>query len=356
MKTVSVVIPARNSQDCIRQTIDSLDRQTRQPDEVIVVVANNDPTRTAIEDYLDNGFVQLLETDPPAHFVRDAHWKRWVGAKTSKGEVIFFTDSGVIVEEDAISTALELMDQHNVMVVGGVVPSWPGEVSRFIVKIQDKGLVINYPEFPEIGFVNKSNFGRSESLPVTGVLFMTRGAFESIKDDFGVEFSSMASTYDDYVIAWLLVKEDISILVTNQVVAYHKPRLSLGGYVKEISRSGQSAAVMCDRYPECPFGKRRLFQTMAVWGITAVSLVIAVLSLTAFGSTAVLIMAGLAAGCYLVLGIANTVKARDLWGFLIPAFTALLIWVFAFHFTKAWIWIKQERLEPRKIQEYLQYR
>lgn len=354
MKTVSVVIPARNSQDSIRPTINSLATQTRRPDEVVVVVARNDPTRTTIEDYL--GFVQLLETSPPARFVRDAHWKRWTGAKVAKGDVVLFVDSGVIVEENAISKILELMSEYGVQVVGGIVPAWPEAASHFVIKVQDKGLVTNYPEFPEARFINRDNFGDSESLAVTGILGMTRRAFESIQDDFGVEFSSIAATYDDYVVDWLLVSRGITILVSNQVIGYRKPRLTLRGYAKEISRSGQSAAVMRNEYPECPFGKRRLFQTLAVWGLVAASLATAVLSLIAFGATALLVMTSLAVGGFFFLGVANAIKARDLDGFFIPPITIFLIFVFAFHFTKSWIWIRQNRLEPRKIQEYLQIR
>jgi len=355
-RAVSVVIPARDSQNSIRHTIQSLARQTRRPDEVIVVAGSNDSTGAAIEDYVDRGFVRIMKVDPPARFVRDAHWKRWVGAKSSKGDVIFFTDSGVIVEENAISRALELMGRYNAMVVAGVVPSWLGEASHFVAKVQDKGLVTNYPKFPEIGFLTESNFGRSESLPVTGVLFMAREAFESIQDDFGVEFSSRASTYDDYVTAWLIVREGITIVVTNTVVAYHKPRLSLKNYVKEISRSGQSAAVMRCQYPECPFGRRRLLQTLAVWGVAVVSLITAIVSVVAFGPAAILVMTGLAVGGYIVLGVANAVRARDLWGFLIPPLTTLLIFTFVIHFTKGWAWMKQDRPDPQKVLEYLQIR
>lgn len=353
---VSVVIPARGSQDSIRRTIQSLVQQTRLPDEVIVVVGQDDQTRTAIEDYVDSGFVRILVTNPPARFVRDAHWKRWTGARVAKGTVICFTDSSVILEEHAIQQALMLMDRHSVQVVAGVVPTWPEQASSFMAKVQDRGLVINYPEFPEIGFLDERNFGRSESIPVTGILFMARSAFELIQDDFGVEFSSRASTYDDYVVDWLLIKAGVTIAVTRTVIGYHKPRLSLRRYIGEISRSGQSAAVMCYQYPECPFGRRRLYQTLAVWGMTVFGLVVAVVSTIVLGPVTLLAMAVLAIGSYLVLGIANAVKARDLWGVLIPPITTLLIFTFAVHFTKGWTLMKQRRLEPQEVQKYLQSR
>lgn len=350
--TVTVVIPARDSCTTIRRTIESLARQTRRPDEVIVVVCKGDSTKSAIEDYVDDGFVGIVEVSPPAYMVRDAQWKRREGARIAKGDVIFFTDSRVILEQHAIQRALELMERHNVMAVAGIVPAWPEQSTSFMAKIQDKGLIQNNPDFPDVGFLTEKNIGKTESLPGLGAFAMSRKAFERIRNDFGVEFSAIASSYDDYVTAWLLVKSGITILVTNTVVGYHKHRLVWKDYVAQISRSGQSAAVLVHQYPECPFGQRRLIQVLAILGFTAVSLTVAVTSISAFGFTVVLAMAALAFGCYLILGVANTIKAKEIWGFLIPLFTALLILTFACHFMKGWV--KKRQPNHQELVEYLQ--
>ena len=247
--TVSVVIPARDSQHTIRHTLESLARQTRQPDEVIIVVGPDDLTHTTIESFVDIGFVRVLEVDPPAELVRDAHWKRWVGAKAAKGDVIFFTDSKVIVEEQSIEKALELMDRYGVMVVAGITAAWPDQAQHFMAKVQDKGLVVNNPQFPDVGFLTRENFGESESLPVTTTLFIARQAFECFQDDFGIDFSAMASSYDDYVVAWLLVRAGVTILITTKVVAHHRHRMTWKNYTAQIARSGQSAAVLLFQYP-----------------------------------------------------------------------------------------------------------
>jgi len=353
-KVVSVVIPARDSEGTICETIDSLAAQTRRPDEVIVVVGCSDQTCTAIEDYIATGFVRVLEKEPPADFVRDAHWKRWVGAKAATGNVLFFTDSKSILEEHAIQRALGLMDEHDVSVVAGTAPAWPNQASHFMAKIQDKGLVQNNPKFPKVGFLTRENFGRTESLPVTGALVMTRQAFECIQDDFGVRFSIVASTYDDYVTGWLLVKSGFTILTTNKVVAYHRHRLTWKSYTTQISRSGQSAAVLVRQYPDCPFGKRRLMQVAAVWGLAALGLTIATAAFLVFGSVAVLAMFALVISGFFTLGVANAIKARDIWGFLIPPVTTLLIFTFATHFSKGWV--RRGRLASHEAVEYLQIR
>lgn len=350
--TLSVVIPARDSQDTIRFTIESLVHQTRQPDEVIVVVGKGDLTHTAIEDYIVDGFVRVIEVSPPTHMTRDAQWKRREGAKISKGSVIFFTDSKCILEKSALERTLELMETYDVKAVAGIVPAWPEQSKSFMAKIQDKGLVQNNPNFPEVGFLTKNNFGKSENLPGLGAFAMSRLAFESIQSDFGVEFSATSPSYDDYVTAWLLVRKGISVLTTNKVVGYHKHRLVLSEYLTQISRSGLGAATMRRQYPDCPYGQRRFIQVLAILGVTSASLIIAATSVLVFGFVALSAIAALAVLCYLVLGIANMVKARDRWGLLIPLYTTLLIFTFVFHFTKGWV--KNGQFESQEVVAYLQ--
>ncbi|MEK7168458.1 MAG: glycosyltransferase family 2 protein [Patescibacteria group bacterium] len=255
---ISVVMPARDSGGTIRATIESILNQTLKPYEVIIIASKNDNTRKAIGDYLYNNSVKYFELDNLQEYYRDAHIKRWHGAQKSKGNFIFFTDSKAILDEKALSNSLKLAKEHNVEVVAGTVLSWAEDTNSFISKVQDKGLIRNNPKFPKVGKLNKNNFGLTESLPVTTALFVSRNAFDKIEHDFGLEYSKIASTYDDYVTAWLLVNEGFEILVTNTVISYHKHRTSWKNYLKQISRSGQSAALMAKYYPECPYAQLQL--------------------------------------------------------------------------------------------------
>ena len=349
---VSVIIPARHSQRTIHRTIDTLIAQTRPPDEILVVIEPDDETRMAIEDQIASGLVRVVEVDRPAHIVRDAHWKRRIGAQAARGTVLFFIDSKIILERQAIACALRLMHEHLVEVVAGVSPAWPEQADHFLAKVQDRGLVQSRKMFPEAMMLKKDNFGKTESLPITTALMMTRRAFECIQDDFGVKFSIEASSYEDYVVAWLLVKCGINILVTNQVVAYHKHRLVWKDYMTEVSRSGQGAALMLHRYPDCPLGRRRLLQALAVFGGSLAGLFVVGLALLLFGWRAAGWLLGLVLGGYVILGIANAIKARDVCGVFIPPFTMLVIYMFFFHFVK-WC-LKRECKHHQDFEPYFQ--
>lgn len=351
-KTISVVIPARDSQETIRLTINSLIKQTHPPDEVIVVVGENDLTRTSIEDHIKSGFVSLLQGKPPPHMIRDAQWKRWFGAHNVTSNIIFFTDSKVIVEENALQESLDLMEQHSARVIAGMVPAWPEQSSHFMAKIQDSGLIQNNPCFPEASFLTKENFAKSESLPCTGAIAMDIQVFHLIQDDFGVEFSATTPSYEDYVIAWLLVKKGIPILTTNRVIAFHKHRLVWKEYLTQISRSGLGAAALRHHYPECPFGKKRLFQSLLVLG--SIALALATITYLILTSLFVVLWSviGLVLSVFFCLGLINALKAKDLECFFIPPITAVVIIAFVFSFIKGWL--KNGQLKPEEALEYLQ--
>jgi len=331
--------------------VETLHSQTRQPDEVIIVVGKNDFTHVTIKDFIASGFVTMIVMKPPDDYVRDAQWKRWQGVQKSLGDVIFLTDSKVFLEEHALENALRLMEEYTVSVVGGITPGWSDQAGNFWAALHDKALVSNLPQFPVAGLLTAENFGKTESLPVTTALMMTRDVFEKIEDDFALEFSKVASTYDDYVLSWLIVKAGYTILVTNQVIVHHKHRISWSGYSKQIARSGQSAAVMVKMYPNCPFGARRLKQvkliTIALLSVAASGLFVA----TMFKWTTITIGLLLSVVSFLVLGVVNAIKAKEFRAFLFPLFTILLILNFALHFTKTYA---QTSYAPSDVNKYLQ--
>jgi hypothetical protein len=342
---ISVVIPARDSQNTIRVTVETLYNQTRRPDEVIIVVCPGDHTCTTIEDYILSGFVKPVVTETPGDYVRDAQWKRCVGVLASKGDLVFLTDSKVVLEEHAIERSCKLMLEYNVDVVGGISPAWPDQMSNFWAKLHDKALVSNLPDFPTVGLLTERNFGKTESLPVTTALMMKRKVFQAVSGDFALEFSKVASTYDDYVLSWLIVRAGFPILVTNQVIAHHKHRISWKGYSTQISRSGQSAAVMAKMYPKCPFGTRRVRQVSLIATTLLLGLMGSIVAITVLGEQAIITGLLLSMLGYLVLGMINVVKAKEMQAFVFPILTTLLILIFSLHFAKTYTKTEQRMQE-----------
>jgi len=328
----------------------SLLGQTHKPYEIIVVASYIDTTSRAIEDLIYKKRVIYIKVKSRS-YIRDAHFKRWLGANRARGEYIFFTDSKAILDRKALQKAILLAKKYKVEAVAGIAKSWKQDENLLVSKLQDKGLIRNNPKFPKLGKLNIKNIGRTESLPVTTALLISKDAFKSIKGDFGLEYSKVASTYDDYVTAWLLAKEGYEILLTNRIISYHKHR-NWKQYFKQIARSGQSAALMLKYYPDCPYGKRRAFQVftfsalniflLAVTAIFIIKLYFGWLFILVFGTGLALIIAG----------IINVLIEKDIDTFFLPPFTYALICTFSIHYLR-WFFTKTKNYK-KKIINYFQ--
>jgi glycosyltransferase involved in cell wall biosynthesis len=349
---VSVVIPARQSQNTIRVTVDSLWKQTRRPDEVLIVVEKGDPTCSTIEDYMAARFVRQIEVEIPKGMVRDAHLKRLLGAEQASGDVLFFTDSKIIIEEHAVERLVALMKEHKAEAVAGMTPAWKSQEKHFLARVQDAGLVQPHPDFKEVGWLTKENFGKTESLPVTSCFAMSRNAFERVKHDFGIEFSAGSSSYDDYVLSWLLVNHNVDILTTNQVIGHHKHRLTWRDLSIQISRSGQGAGNLLFFYPDCPLATRRLKQVVMLSVLLLIGLISMPLSLILAGWQGLVWLMLVGFSGLALMGIANAIKARSFFGLLFPPVTILLITIFMRHYLRAVA--KKGRFQEHEIKLYLQ--
>lgn len=351
MTKVSVIIPARNS-IYIRKTIASLEGQDQKPDEIIVVVNRNDITPSYIADYITAGFVRIIEVDSPADLIRDTQWKRRIGAESAKGEILLFTDSKIILAPDAIRRSVELIAETHVDAVGGRILCWPEQQKHLLAQVQDKALVQPGANFESRLYLDKNNFGKTFGLPVTAILAMTRYAYEKVRDDFAIEFSFVALSYDDYALDWLLVRNGLKILATNEVIAYHKHRLTMADLMLQLSRSGQSASLLYFYYPDCPLGHRRLAEVLALLGMGSLGLITSVIAISLGGLPALGAILVLALAFYLVLALANMLKAKTLAGLVLPALTLFLAGIFAFHFMK--VYLKRGNIKPQEVLSYLQ--
>lgn len=102
--TVSVIIPAFNSERTLRECLAAVLAQTRPPDEIIVVDdASTDATRQIAREFP----VVLLES--PVNQGPAAARNR--GIRASRGRVLFFLDADCAPRADAIEQALRILEE-----------------------------------------------------------------------------------------------------------------------------------------------------------------------------------------------------------------------------------------------------
>jgi len=134
---VSVIILTKNSVSTVQKSIESIFRQTRKPDEVVVVDGNSsDGTLDFVKKYA----IKLI-AEPGLGF---GH-ARNLGVKNASGDIVFFLDSDCYAEPNWIENAL-LSFRSNPEIVGVTGPThlWNSEsgVARFIAHVGGR---INMP-------------------------------------------------------------------------------------------------------------------------------------------------------------------------------------------------------------------
>ncbi len=114
---VSVIIPARNSQESIRLLLDSLSRADYPAAKLEVLVIDNgstDQTRKVVEEY---PAVKLLEEIS----IRSSYAARNRGIEQARGEILAFTDADCIVTAGWISNGVRAIAGGSADLVGGRV-------------------------------------------------------------------------------------------------------------------------------------------------------------------------------------------------------------------------------------------
>ena len=134
---ISIIIPCYNSEHTIAVCLDAILQSDYSDYEIIVVDDfSHDNTRQIVSEY-DCCLISL-----PEH--RGAGYARNVGAKASRGNILFFTDADCVLQRNTLSIVAETMTtrENNVM-VGGTYTTQPYD-KDFFSRFQS--LFIHYAE------------------------------------------------------------------------------------------------------------------------------------------------------------------------------------------------------------------
>lgn len=328
---VSVIVPVRDSGNHIGGLLESLLAQDYPNYEVILVGNYQDSTWQYITPHPQ---LFVFEADiPPTHKGRDTNWKRRLGANVARGDVLFYTDVKIRHPENWISRGIELMQEHDVESVAGVMLSTRQRSAEetFMEKFTDSALVKRNPDFGKGYVLTRKNFGNRESLPITACWAMTRDAYERM-GGFNQKF---VYSYEDYSAAWQSVAAGERIFCSSGWAVYHKHRTAFSEITREYKRSAYGAAQLFQVFPDCPFARRRLGQVLAVLFALLLMVVVPLGLLLAGELASLAILIGLGIIGFFGLGLLNIVKAGWYWRALFfPPLTAFFILVFSLWFMR----------------------
>lgn len=251
MKTVSVILPVKNSHATIRRTVDSLLAQDYRGSVEIVLVGDRDDTSwDALRDEIDGGLVTTLgvEIDTGG---RDANFKRNVGLAAASGEILALTDSDMVLPADWVSNGVALLDAHDC--VGGPMVSvsdgfWGSYVDR-------NPFGSKTPRMQSPYVIDRQTLGtRGRKLPITANVFLTRELFERV----GGLDAEFVHSYEDYEFFQRVVDAGFAILCTPALAALHYHRQGWHALVREYHRSGRGCGQFVRKYPHSPMSRARV--------------------------------------------------------------------------------------------------
>ena len=136
---ISAIVPTRNREHELFTLLAALGRQTRRPDEVVIVDAS------------DSSLAEILHADTIAasslnlkyiQAARGVNRQRNLGARQSTGDLLFFFDDDVVPEPDYIETLTDTFERHPEYHagMGGLAPTlrrWsPGSILSMVFMLQ----------------------------------------------------------------------------------------------------------------------------------------------------------------------------------------------------------------------------
>jgi cellulose synthase/poly-beta-1,6-N-acetylglucosamine synthase-like glycosyltransferase len=117
--TISILIPCHNEEKSVRATVDSCLRQTRPPDEIIVI---NDGSTDKTAEILASFGKKITVITIPVATGNKSHAQEY-GLRFVKTDIFIATDGDTILDEHFVENAEKNFQNPNVHAVGGYVRS-----------------------------------------------------------------------------------------------------------------------------------------------------------------------------------------------------------------------------------------
>lgn len=215
--TISVVVPAYNSEKTIKKCLDSLFSQSfNKPYEVVVVDdGSKDKTAEIVKEYPKVKYVFQKNAGPAA--ARNKGWK------SASGEVVVFTDSDCVLDKNWLKEMVGPIDGKEVMAVGGVYDKSANEKSLLANLIGEE---IKY-RYSKMGKYTDAH--GSYSLAVKKDVLKELNGFN--------EFYPVA-TAEDFDLCYRITGLGYKIFLNNKAkLAHHHPE-KLWKYLKTQFRHG----------------------------------------------------------------------------------------------------------------------
>ena len=242
---VSIIIPSYNSENTIRNCLDSiLAQEFIKECEIIVIDSSIDRTSEIVRQ--NYPAVQCCHLDKKT----DPGTARNLGVARSRGDVLVFIDSDCIARPGWLNGILSLHRQNCYNVIGGAIENAnPGSIISFA------SYVVEFSDF-----LPTMQSGLVRHLPTCNISYKRK-----IFDEFG-GFDHRYYPQEDYYFHWQLKKAGQSIYFDPSILVAHHHRTGWHSYLVHQRRIGQvtSHVLKVTDLPGSGFVHRPFFAAMVI--------------------------------------------------------------------------------------------
>jgi glycosyltransferase involved in cell wall biosynthesis len=188
---LSVIIPARNEEDCLGDCLRSLVAQSEdawllgREWEILVVDDGSTDATPSIAGAIADEFAGVTVMYPPA---LEKGWTGkanavWAGAKAARGKWLLFTDADTIHEPGHLSRAIVEADRHNVAMLSySPRQIVTGLMQRALMPLVFSELAVTYPPAKVSDPESNLSAANGQFLLVRGDAYFANGGHEAVKD------------------------------------------------------------------------------------------------------------------------------------------------------------------------------
>jgi GT2 family glycosyltransferase len=219
---ISIIIPTYNDWSRLTKCLIALENQNYSKDDFEIIVINNNPDDSTPKGYFIPQNCKIIKEKKPGSCAA-----RNAGLEIAKGEIIGFTDSDCIPDNNWIKNAVEYLISHkSCSRIAGKICIFFKSSNPSKAQLYDKLYAFN-----QRGYVNTSGTG------VTANLF----TYKSVFDKVGYFDESLMSG-GDFVWGTIANKSGYKIDYVEEVIVNHPARDTLKELVKKEKRVGGSQA------------------------------------------------------------------------------------------------------------------
>lgn len=241
--SVTIVVPVYNGEENIENCIKSLLNQKYPKENLEIIIVDNNSTDNTAEIIKRYPVKYLAEIKQGVCYARNR------GLKEATGDLLAYTDSDCIADENWIA-----------MLASNFKSSSIGGVGGHLASVESDNLIEKYIAHREILTQEKMFQDKPFSPPffiTANVMYRT----EALKKIGGFD-NFFTISGEDADLAWRVVDEGYSLLLEEKAIVYHKHRANLKKFCKQMFGYGIGSAAIFKKYRH-RFGATLWFDYMA---------------------------------------------------------------------------------------------